>query len=136
MKRPTHSALDVTKLKAGGWTVSTGGTGKVYPTKVAAMKAARTIVREQGGVLTVRHANGGVGKSFTLGRAAMTKLNAVEGVVLGRAGRQVFTTFDRADATPAQRRAALRKDLPKLAVGLKGASPSSRPDGKRARPVD
>ena len=107
MKRSTHSALDVTKLKAGGWTVSTGGTGKVYPTKVAAMKAARTIAREQGGVLTIRHANGGVGKSFTLGRAAMTKLNAVEGVVLGHAARQVFTTFDRADATPAQRRAAL-----------------------------
>lgn len=90
------------------------------------MKAAQRAIREAGGVVTVTNAKGGVGKSFTLGRSAMTKLNAVEGVILGQATRKAFSALDKADATPAQRRAALRKDLAKLAAGITMSGSSVR----------
>lgn len=109
-------ALLVSRSKAGGWSVSRSGSEPVimFPTKAAAIKAAQTIVREEGGVLAVRNANGKTANSFTLGRSAMAKLNAVEGVVSGNAVQKAFSAFDLVDATPAERRAGLRKDLAKL----------------------
>lgn len=100
------------------WLLSGIGSGQTFPTKAAAVKAAQTTVREVGGLVTIKNANGGVGKSFTLGRSAMTKLNAVEGVVLGQAGKNAFRELDQIDALPAQRRAVLRKDLAKLSTGI------------------
>lgn len=138
MKRSPHRTLTITRAKGGGWSLSIHGalSDAVYPTKIAAVRAARALAREQGGVVTVRNANGGVGKTFTLGRSAMTKLNAVEGVVLGRAGQRVFSVLDRTSATPAERRALLRKDLDKLAVGLKRSAAVRRPPAKSARSAD
>lgn len=132
MKRSPPRTLLVAKSKDRGWSVSSPGSasGETFPTKDAAVKAAGKLAREGGGLVTVVDAKGGVGKSFTLGRSAMTKLNAVEGVVLGRAGEKAFARFDRVDATPAQRRAVLRKDLAKLAVGSK-SPPSARSAPKR-----
>ncbi|MNR94680.1 hypothetical protein D3C72_257680 [compost metagenome] len=100
------------------WLVSGTGAGQIFPTKAAAVKAAQTTVREAGGLVTIKNAKGGVGKSFTLGRSAMTKLNAVEGVILGQATQKAFSELDRIDALPAQRRAFLRNEFAKLSVGM------------------
>ena len=109
---------------SGGWAVR-NGTGRatgVYSTQAEAVKAAQAIVRDVGGQLLVHTPSGQLKKSFTLGRTAMGKLNAVEGVSLSPAGKTAFKTFDRDDLTPAQRRTALRKDVTKLTGAPKQAS--------------
>lgn len=120
MSRPTSRTFFVAKNATGEWSVKSGGasTSRVFDTKAAALKAARDIVRENGGVLQVTNKDGQTSKSFTLGRSAMTKLNAVEGVVLTAAGKQTFKEFDREGLTPAQRRAKLRKSPIKLTDGV------------------
>lgn len=46
--------------------------------------------------------------SFTVGRAAMEKINAVEGIVLPGRIKEAFASFDRRGLSPEQRRAELR----------------------------
>lgn len=111
------------------WLVSGTGAGQTFPTKAAAVKAAQTTVREAGGLVTIKNAKGRVGKSFTLGRSAMTKLSAVEGVILGQATQKAFRELDRIEALPAQRRAVLRSDLAKLSAGI--VTPHSTQTTKR-----
>lgn len=55
----------------------------------------------------------------------MGKLNAVEGVSLTPAGKTAFKAFDREGLTPAQRRAALLKDVAKLTGGSKKKAPGA-----------
>lgn len=51
--------------------------------------------------------------SFTLGSAAMEKINAVEGIVLSSRVKEAFARFDRHDLSPEERRA----ELLRLVVG-------------------
>lgn len=44
---------------------------------------------------------------FTLGRKGMDKLNAVEGIRLPRAAREMFADFDRNGASAEERRRAI-----------------------------
>jgi hypothetical protein len=123
--------IHVRPTKDGAWTVAarTGRAGKVFSTQAEAIKAAQSSVREAGGELFVHATQGPAKKSFTLGRTAMAKLNAVEGVALTPAAKAAFKAFDRQDLSPARRREALRNDLPKLAATPKAKAtggPSER----------
>ncbi|PZQ56358.1 MAG: hypothetical protein DI570_21125 [Phenylobacterium zucineum] len=120
MSRSQSRTYYVAKSAAGGWSVTrSGATSKMFETKDAAVKAARQIVRQDGGVLEIKNSDGRTSKSFTLGRTAMTKLNEVEGVVLTGAGKRTFKEFDRKGLSPSERRAKLRKDPAKLTSGVK-----------------
>lgn len=120
MSRSPTRTYYVAKSASGGWSVTrSGATSKVFETKDAAVKAARQIVRQDGGVLEIKNSDGRTSKTFTLGRAAMTKLNEVEGVALTVSGKRTFKEFDRKGLTPSQRRAKLRKDPTKLRAGVK-----------------
>ncbi|RAK66358.1 DUF2188 domain-containing protein [Phenylobacterium kunshanense] len=124
MSRSQSRTYFVAKNATGSWTVTrSGASSKVFETKDAAVKAARQIVRQDGGVLEIKNSDGRTQKSFTLGRAAMTKLNEVEGVTLSGAGKRTFKEFDRKGLTPSERRAKLRKDPTKLTAGVR--SPQS-----------
>lgn len=130
----TGRTLLVTKNADGGWSVATQGTNttQVFDSKASAVAAARQIVRRDGGVLQVANTKGHTSASFTLGRLAMAKLNAVEGVILGAAGENAFQDFDRRGLSPAQRRAKLRKELDQLSAGATGPATSRN---LRAKPV-
>ena len=123
MRRTKTQIFRVSETAQGAWAVTRPGATemKVFESRSDAMKAAQQSVRERGGVLEVKGADGRESRRFTLGRTAMTKLNEVEGVVLGSAGKQAFEDFDRRDLSPPQRRIALRKAVPALAAGTKGA---------------
>jgi hypothetical protein len=54
-------------------------------------------MRKTGGSLTVRDDQGRTTSTFTIGRNAMAKINAVEGVTLSSATENAFDTFDRDD---------------------------------------
>lgn len=112
---------------SGVWVVraASGRVGKTFATEAEAVSAAQAAVRDAGGQLQVHGAEGPPKRSFTLGRAAMAKLNAVEGVSLTPSGESAFKAFDREGLTPPQRRAALRQKIAKLArtaKAKKGAS--------------
>jgi len=127
--------IHITQNGSGLWLVRGAGggrAGKVFSTQAEAERAAQAVVRDTGGHLHVRGADGQARKSFTLGRAAIAKLNAVEGVSLTPAGRSAFKSFDRADLTPDERRVALRKAPEKLAGTVKA---KKRAGGARAVPA-
>lgn len=107
-----------------GWAIraASGRAPKTFTSQADAVKAAQAEVREGGGQLMVQAPNGRVRKSFTLGRAAMEKLNAVEGVKLAPATKKAFKDFDRDGLSPTQRRAQLRKNASKLASGPKAGT--------------
>lgn len=48
-------------------------------------------------------------KSMTIGRSAMMKINALEGIVSSKATKARFVEFDKKGLTPAQRRAEIVK---------------------------
>jgi hypothetical protein len=111
-----------------GWAIraASGRASKTFASQADAVKAAQATVREGGGQLMVQAPNGRVRKSFTLGRAAMEKLNAVEGVKLTPATKKAFKDFDRDGLSPTQRRAQLRKSVGKVAGAPKAEAPSRR----------
>lgn len=92
--------------------------------------AERQIVRENGGVLQIANSDGRTNKSFTLSRAAMAKLNEVEGVVMTAAGKRTFKEFDSQGLTPAQRRARLRKQRASLRAGIQSVSSAPADQGR------
>lgn len=108
--------VHVTLNGSGDWLVrgSGGAEDMVFTTQAEAVRAAQAAVREAGGQLHVHTADGPMRKTFTLGRSAMAKLNAIEGVGLTRAGEAKFQDFDRQDLSPSQRRAALRESIGEL----------------------
>lgn len=68
-------------------------------------------IRATGGEIVVRGPQGQMRRSFTLGRAAMSKINAVESIVLPAGVQDAFEKFDREDLSSEQRRAQLRSLL-------------------------
>lgn len=134
MSRSPSRTYFVAKNASGAWSVTPSGkTSRVFQTKDAAVKAARQIVRESGGVLQIKNTDGRMSKSFTLGRSAMTKLNEVEGVALTVAGKRTFKEFDKKGLTPSQRRAKLRKDPAKLTAGVKSTLPARASQSERSK---
>lgn len=111
-----------------GWAIraASGRASKTFASQAEAVKAAQASVREGGGQLVVQAPNGRIRKSFTLGRAAMEKLNAVEGLKLAPATKKAFRDFDRNGLSPTQRRAQLRKDVGKISGAPKAGAPSRR----------
>ena len=107
MKR-SSTKYHVAPTASGNWSVRRGdGVTKVFSTQGEAMAAAQAAARKTGGELIVRGSNGRVKKHFTLGRSAMERLNAVEGIVLSPRTRRTFTELDRSGAPSETRRAAL-----------------------------
>lgn len=134
MSRSPSRTYFVAKNPSGAWSVTPSGKiSKVFQTKNAAVKAARQIVRESGGILQIKNTDGRTSKSFTLGRSAMTKLNEVEGVALTVAGKRTFKEFESKGLTPSQRRAKLRKDPTKLAAGVKSTLPARSSQSERSK---
>lgn len=116
MKRSAPQSLNVVPT-TGGWMVRSGQANAtaVHSTQAEAVRAAQGMVRSSGGQLAVHGADGRIKKTFTLGRKAMEKINAVEGVVLSPAARNAFAKFDKDDLSPQQRRDGLRGALVKKA---------------------
>lgn len=134
MSRSPSRTYLVAKTASGAWSVTPSGkTSKMFQTKDAAVKAARQVVRESGGVLQIENTDGRTSRSFTLGRSAMTKLNEVEGVTLTVAGKRTFEEFDNKGLTPSQRRATLRKDPAKLTAGVTSTLPALSSQGERSK---
>ena len=55
-------------------------------------------------------------KSFTLGRAAFAKISEIEGIRLTRAMSDLFTSFDKKNLSPAERRREIAKRYGKMSV--------------------
>ena len=123
--------IHVTLNGAGGWMVrsSNGPASMVFATQAEAIHAAQAAIREAGGLLQVHAVNGQLKKTFTLGRSAMAKLNAIEGVGLTRTGEAKFKDFDRQDLSPSQRRAALRDSIGELSEKVERKAGASRVHG-------
>ncbi len=106
--KSSSTKYQVAPTGKGGWTVRRGdGAAKVFSTEGEAVAAAQAAVRKAGGELTIQAPNGRVKRSFTLGRSAMEKLNAVEGAELSAKARQTFIRLDREGAGSDARRAAI-----------------------------
>lgn len=106
--KSSPTKYQVAPTAKGGWMVRQGdGAAKVFSTQREAVAAAQAAVRKAGGQLIIHAPNGRVKKSFTLGRTAMEKLNAVEGVVLSAKSRQTLVQLDRQGASSEARRAAI-----------------------------
>lgn len=114
MARP--KTIHIIPNSTGDWVVRAPSSraSRVFSTQAEALKAAQASVRDVGGQLHVHEVSGQLKTSFTLGRAAMDKLNAIEGVSLTPVGKAAFKTFDREDLTPTQRRAALRAKIAEM----------------------
>jgi hypothetical protein len=113
MKRVAAKTLNVMAMPAGGWAVRMEGRGLTasYSTQADAVEAAQALLRAGGGELRVQGVNGRTKRSFTLGRAAMAKINAVEGVALSANTQHAFEAFDLQGLSPHQRRTELRGAL-------------------------
>lgn len=106
MKREGGRVLSVLPQPSGEWTVlgPAAGAEHIYPTRGAAVRAAEEKIRTSGGELRIHAPNGRVTSKFTLGRSAMEKINAVEGIALSRSMQQAFERYDREGLSPADRR--------------------------------
>ena len=102
----------------GGWEVRcdrAGRTADVYRTEADAHEAAKAVLRKSGGTLAVHGSDGRLRESMTLGRDAMAKIAAVEGIHLSRDMRRTLDELDRTGASSAERRRAVA-----LQFGKKG----------------
>jgi len=113
MKKTAPATVHVSPDTSGGWLVQTpkSATPQTYPTQAEAVSAPQSSISCSGGQISIRNANGRTSNTFTLGRAAMEKINAVEGIVLSDEVRDLFVSFDDRDLPPEQRRAELRSVL-------------------------
>lgn len=114
----SSKTIQVVKNSEGGWALripanSGGQSSQAFLTRAEAVKAAQAVLRAKGGALQIHGPDGRIKSSFTLGRAAMTKLNAVEGLLLNPTVKSAFEEFDSRSLTPSQRRNALRKTITK-----------------------
>ena len=115
MKRTGSRTLHVVPQPSGGWVVRGGETGpsQTFSTQSAAVQAARNSMRATGGELRIHTSSGRLKDSFTLGRAAMERINAIEGVTLSPDVRRAFERFDRDGLSSDQRRERIRAGIAK-----------------------
>jgi hypothetical protein len=95
---------------AGGWAIKQAGAAsaaRIYNTQQEAVEAARGALRTAGGGLRIHSRDGRIRDSFTLGRDAMSRISAVEGIHLTAEMQKDFREFDRQGLTDAERRRAI-----------------------------
>jgi hypothetical protein len=98
----------------GGWQVKGGTSGRAietYRTQSEATEAARGALRRSGGQLLVQGLDGRVRETMTLGRDAMAKIAAVEGIHLSPAMTRTLEVLDRRGATSEERRLAIARQF-------------------------
>jgi hypothetical protein len=109
-KRSAPARISVTP-DGHGWSVrgeaSAGREARTFATESDALHAAQELVRENGGEIIIRRIDGRARDSFTLGRAGMRKLAAVEGLTVTREMVRQLEEFDRRGLSPQERRAEL-----------------------------
>ena len=102
--------------KEGGWVVKREGAARatgVYSTQAAAAEAARSTLRRSGGELTIQGPDGGIRESMTLGRDAMARIAAVEGVHLSSEWNRRLAELDRIGASGDERRRSIARQFGK-----------------------
>jgi hypothetical protein len=114
-QQSTQTALHVAPL-ARGWTLRRpfgSGVPQVFRTQREAIQAAQTIASKQGGAVRIEGRTGAVRTTYTLGRAAIAKINAVEGAKLSPAMKREFERFDLEALAPKARRDRIARKLAK-----------------------
>lgn len=79
-----------------------------HASQAEAIAAARKQLKATGGRLSIHDADGRIRSTYTLGRRAMAKLNAVEGISLPRKLHQAVRELGEISQSPRQRRARIR----------------------------
>ena len=103
-------------LTEGGWQVRHEGADRatgVYRTQTEATEAAQSAMRRSGGALTVQRRDGRIRESMTLGRDAMAKIAAVEGIHLSAESKRTLQALDRAGASGKERRRSIARQFGK-----------------------
>jgi hypothetical protein len=118
--KPTSGMLERMSVVAieGGWQVrgeTSSSADGVYSTQTEATEAARQALRRSGGQTVVHGADGRIRESITLGRDAMAKIAAVEGIHLSPAMTRMLEALDRQGASSAERRLAIAQQFGKKA---------------------
>ncbi|HEX2891908.1 DUF2188 domain-containing protein [Vineibacter terrae] len=92
-----------------GWSLKRSSTtgARVYASKAEATKAAQAVLSIGGGELRIHGRNGKISETFTLGRNAIAKISAVEGLHLTEEIRDDFREFDRRRLSDDERRRLL-----------------------------
>jgi hypothetical protein len=102
--------------KDGGWQVRREGADRatgVYGTQAEAAEAAQSALRRSGGELRVQDRGGRIRESMTLGREAMAKIAAVEGIHLSSESKRMLEDLDRAGASGKERRRSIARQFGK-----------------------
>lgn len=110
LKRSAPQSLQVTGGR-GVWQVRREDSQRAtsrHASQAEAVAAARKQLRISGGQLSIHGADGRIRSTYTLGRKAMAKLNAVEGISLPRRLRKAVSEIDDSGQSPQQRRARIR----------------------------
>ena len=81
---------------------------EVYRTQDEAISAAREKLRLTGGEVRVHGKNGRITRAVTLGRRAMAKVSAVEGISLGDDIMRDLSSYDREGLRPDERRRRIK----------------------------
>jgi len=100
----------------GGWQVRHEGADRaagVYRTQTEATEAAKSAIRRWGGELMVQGRDGRIRGSMTLGRDAMAKIAAVEGIHLSSVSKRTLQDLDRAGASGEERRRSIASQFGK-----------------------
>ena len=90
-----------------GWIVRSGRNARatrVFATQAEAVDDARMRLRVAGGELAVRSVDGRIRESFTIGRKAMAKIGAIEGIRLSKKIRANLRALDKEGLSPRERR--------------------------------
>lgn len=100
----------------GGWQVRHEGADRVagvYSTQAEATEAVESALRRSGGELMVQGHDGRIRESMTLGRDAMAKIAAVEGIHLSSGSKRLLEDLDRAGASGEERRRSIARQFRK-----------------------
>lgn len=110
-------SLSVCKTSSG-WVVSTGDGGiEHFPSKSEAVASAKRKLAKSGGQMTVHGVRGSLESLTILGSVAARRLNAIEGVKLDQASRQMMRALNAEPLSAAERRAAIVKRFKRAAAG-------------------
>ena len=109
--KPTTSVMSVQRVHVapagGGWQVKREGSDPAttgHESQAEATEAARSALRKSGGELKVQGPDGRVHETLTLGRDAMARIAAVEGISLPGDLERLLSDLDRAGASSEERR--------------------------------
>lgn len=92
------------------WVIRKEGASRasgVFATQDEAASSAREELRAKGGTLLIHGRDGRIRQSFTLGRAGLETISAVEGIRLTGEMRRDFREFDHKNLSAEERRKAI-----------------------------